>query len=53
MTDVEGSPIAMFMHPANNQDHDGAVALLQLMLAMALVARKMLADGACQGPNLQ
>ena len=51
--DVEGSPIALRVHPADVQDRDGAPDVILDMLRAAPEVRKLYADGAYGGPKLE
>ena len=53
LTDAVGLPVAMIVHPANVQDHDGAPVLLGRALGLVPWLRHVFADGGYAGDKLK
>lgn len=53
VTDVEGSPVGIVVHPASVQDRDGASGVVQGALAKAPGITRLRADGGHAGPRLE
>ncbi|MCY4100726.1 MAG: IS5 family transposase [Rhodobacteraceae bacterium] len=53
VTDVEGSPVEIVVHPASVQDRDGAPGVVQGALAKAPGITMIWADGGYAGPKLE
>ena len=52
ITDTEGSPLVISIHPADVQDRDGAVDLILQVVASSPTITKLWADGGYRGPKL-
>ncbi len=53
VTDVEGFPVGIVVHPASVQDRDGASGVVQGVLAKAPGITRLRADGGHAGPRLE